>query len=76
MGEVEQGVYTTLKALGISEPTTAVEALAVTLARAIDSAQYAKDVAPLAARLTDVLDRVANQPAPTHDAVQDMEERY
>ena len=76
MGEVEQGVYTTLKALGIDAPTTALETLAVTLARSIDTVRYAKDLAPLVARLTDVLDRVANQPSPVHDAVKDMEERY
>lgn len=76
MGEVEEGVYTTLKSLGIDKPTTAVERLAVCLARSIDNVKYAKDLPPLVARLTDVLDRVAAQPTPEKDDVAEMADRY
>lgn len=76
MGKVESGVYVTFKALGIDSAETAVECLAVRLAQAIDSAKYAKDIPPLAARLTEVLDRVAEQPKKESDAVEDMANRY
>jgi hypothetical protein len=76
MGEVEKGVYTSFKSLGIDEPTTVFECLAVCLARSIDSAKYSKDLPPLAARLTEVMDRVAAQPTPEKDDVAEMADRY
>lgn len=76
MGKVESGVYITFKANGITEPTTAVECLAVRLAEAIDSCKYAKDLPPLAARLTEVMDRVVAQPTPVKDNVEEMAGRY
>lgn len=76
MGEVESGVYTTFKSLGIDCATTAVECLAVRLAQAIDACKYAKDLPPLAARLTEVMDRVAAQPAPEKDELTEMADRY
>lgn len=75
-GKVESGVYTTFKALGIDTPTTAVECLAIRLAQAIDDAKYAKDLPPLAARLTEVLKEVADQPEPKKSDLDDMTARY
>lgn len=75
-GSVEAGVYVTFASLGIDVPTTAVECLAVKLAQEIDKCRYAKDLAPLATRLTEVLDRVAAQPAPEKDDITEMADRY
>lgn len=75
-GTVETGVYETFTQLRIKEPKTAVECLAVRLAQAIDSCKYAKDLPPLAARLTEVMDRVAAQPTPEKDDVAEMADRY
>jgi len=73
---VEAGVYVTFATLGILEPTTALECLAVRLARAIDAAKYAKDLPPLSMQLRQTMMEVAQQPAPTTDAVETMAERY
>ena len=75
-GSVEAGVYVSFAALGILEPTTALECLAVRLAKAIDSAKYAKDLPPLSMQLRQTLIEVAEQPAPTTDAVEEMADRY
>lgn len=73
---VEAGVYVTLKALGISEPTTAKQRLAVRLARAIDNAKYAKDLPPLAGQLRQTLDEIRDEPTGVTDDLDDMQSRY
>jgi hypothetical protein len=76
MGEIEQGVYTTLKALGIDAPRTALETMAVATAHALDNLTEEKNRASLNRELRLTLEAVADQPTPTHDAVKDMEDRY
>jgi hypothetical protein len=81
VGPIETGVRFSFEKLGITEPTTALECLAIGLAEILDgtSATYKQDKAAYAAlsrelRLT--LDKVAEQPAPTTDAVEEMAGKY
>jgi hypothetical protein len=75
-GNVESGVYETFTRLGIKEPRTDVECLAVRLAQAIDSAKYAKDLPPLAHQLLMTMEKVAAQPEPEHSGIDEMTARY
>ena len=76
MGPVETGVRYTMAKLGITDPTTAIECLAVKLAQAIDASKYAKDLPPLAEKLMTAMEKVAEQPAPTEDRIEAMAGKY
>jgi len=66
---VEAGVRKSLRTLGIKTPSTALELLAVTLARALDSEPAENNIAALSRELRLTLTQVAEQPSPSNDAV-------
>lgn len=69
MGDVESGVRETFAELGIKEPRTAPEKLALYLANALDSCQDDKVKAGLSRELRLTLDDVRNQPRSSTDAI-------
>lgn len=75
-GSVETGVRYTMRQLGITTPTTALECLAIKLAQGIDNSKYAKDLPPLAEKLMTAMEKVADQPSPKEDRVEEMSGRY
>lgn len=90
MGPVESGVRLSLVKLGILEPVTALECMAINLAQVLDgtssvfkledNSKFAKDptgsVATINRELRLTLEAIANQPSPTRDAVQEIADKY
>ena len=68
-GTVEAGVRKSLRTLGIRTPRTALEMLAITLARALDNEPAENNIAALSRELRLTLEQVADQPTPSDDAV-------
>jgi hypothetical protein len=69
-GTVEAGVRKSLRTLGIKTPGTALELLAITLARALDSEPAENNIAALSRELRLTLEQCAEQPSPSDDAVE------
>jgi hypothetical protein len=67
MGDIETGVRQTLEALGITEPKTGLEMLAIQLARTLDSEPEKNTIAALSRELRLTLEQCARQPAPQGD---------
>jgi hypothetical protein len=75
MGEVEAGVVETLRQLGIENPVTAPEKLAIYLARALDSAEKDEVKASLSRELRLSLEDVKNQPESSGDFLSGLQSR-
>jgi len=83
MGPVEQGVRTTLTELGILEPTSVYECLAVTLAQIMDGTspvyQADKDktgISSISRELRLTLERIEAQPRSKQDELDEIADRY
>lgn len=76
MGDVESGVLETLKREGIKTPTTALEMLAIKLARRLDHLADERNLAPLSHQLRLTLENIHYQPKPADDAVDTLAASY
>lgn len=72
MGQIQQGVRESLRDLGITEPRTAIERLAILIAEVLDSDPDDKTVAALSRELRLTLEKCADQPAPESDPVEEI----
>ena len=72
MGTVESGVRKSLLSLGIKEPATALEMLAIQLAIALDNEPAENNIAALSRELILTLKQCEDQPTPNTDPVQDI----
>ena len=72
MGDIQQGVRESLRDLGITEPRTAVEKLAILIAEVLDNEPDEKTVAALSRELRLTLDKCADQPARTDSPVEEI----
>jgi hypothetical protein len=61
MGTIEAGVRKTLKQLGVSEPVTALECLAIELASTLDNGVDEKTMAALSRELRLTIEQVGQQ---------------
>lgn len=75
MADIESGVRRSLRSLGIIEPSTALELLAIKLAQALDSNPAETSMAALSRELRLTLDQVASQPSPVDDPVDELAKR-
>jgi len=76
MGAVESGVRTTLTELGILEPTTALECLAVHLANTLDNAEDEKNVAAVSRELRLTLEKIESRAGTNKDELDDIASKY
>jgi len=90
MGPVESGVRLSLVKLGILEPVTALECMAINLAQVLDgtsevfklddNSKFSKDptgsVATINRELRLTLEDIARQPSPKPDTVQSISDRF
>jgi hypothetical protein len=75
MGDIELGVRRDLRKLGITEPATALEFMAILLAQWLDKSAEAKEVIGLSLRLQVTLEAIAEQPTPTRDITEEISDR-
>ena len=75
MGPVETGVRASLRAYGVEKPRTALDVLAVTLARVLDGSPAEVTVAALSRELRLILAQVADQPPAEDDPVASLAAR-
>lgn len=74
---IESGVRKTLSQQGIKEPSTALEMLAIQLAKALDERPDEKTLAAISRELRLTLDAVRNQPKPAEgDPVAALAAKY
>lgn len=71
-GSIEAGIRSDLRKLGVSEPATALELLAVRLAQLLDGPIDERQAAGLARELRLTMAAVESQPKPSSDQVADM----
>jgi hypothetical protein len=72
MGPIGQGVRESLRDLGIAEPRTAIERLAILIAEVLDTKPDDKTVAALSRELRLTLDKCADQPVSENDPVEEI----
>jgi hypothetical protein len=75
MGAVEDGVRETLRQEGIKEPSTALELLAIQIAKTLDSSPEDKVIAGLSRELRLTLEAVHYQPRNTKSFLDDLQAR-
>jgi hypothetical protein len=75
MGQIQQGVRKSLRDLGIIEPQTAIEMLAILIAEVLDDNPDDKTVAALSRELRLTLEKCADQPAPENNPVEEIIKR-
>jgi hypothetical protein len=75
MGQIEQGVRKSLRDLGITEPQTAIEMLAILIGKVLDDSPDDKTVAALSRELRLTLDKCADQPASESNPVEEIIKR-
>ena len=77
MGPVESGVRTTLTELGILEPTTALECLAIHLAHTLDTSVEEKNVASVSRELRLTLEKIESRADGTNkDELDEIADKY
>ena len=75
MGDIESGVRRDLRKLGITEPATALEFMAIMLAQLLDKGVDAREAIGLSRELRLTLVDIAEQPTPTRDITEEIADR-
>jgi hypothetical protein len=75
MGDIESGVRRDLRKLDITEPSTALEFMAILLAQLLDTGPDPKEAMGLSRELRLTLVAIAEQPTPTRDITEEIADR-